>query len=87
MDSKYKNEWINVDDFLPPFHKRVLLYMPDVENTYPINVGYLETDGNFYYNEIPENIDALEIELVTHWMPLPPTPKDVLHGTLLNVIL
>ncbi len=68
-------QWISVEEFLPPFHKRVLLYMPNVEHIHPINVGYIETDGNYYFNEIPENIDALEIELVTHLMPLPEPPQ------------
>ena len=71
------SEWISVKEMLPGVHRHVLVYMPNVENTPDMAVGYLENDLNFYFftnGKDPEcNIDALEMDLVTHWMPLPST--------------
>ena len=68
------NNWISVNDMLPAVHRRVIIYMPNVEDTPEFAVGYLENDLNFYYYEQKESIDAIDMELVTHWMPLPEPP-------------
>lgn len=70
------NNWISVKKYLPPFHEQVLIYIPNIEDCPTINVGYMETDGNFYFNQIPDNIDAQISENITHWMSLPEPPNE-----------
>lgn len=70
------SEWISVNDFLPPFNTHVILFMPKIENMPEVNIGYLERDGDFYFNETQENIDVDTLGLVTHWMPIPELPNE-----------
>ena len=82
-DKRFKNydaevclhKWISVENYLPPFHKTVLLYMPHIEELPEYAVGYLEADGDYYFNERSNNIDSQIAIDITHWMPLPEPPK------------
>jgi len=70
-------KWINIKDKLPPLHEEVLFYMPSIDETLDESnyvVGYLENDGNIYFNNYGESIEAASIEYVTHWLPLPDAP-------------
>ena len=64
--------WIPTKDKLPPVHRYFLLYIPNVKDCVEFAVGYLENDGNFYFNQIECCIDS---DLVTHYMPLPSAPQ------------
>ena len=69
------SKWISVKKYLPPFHDRVLFYVPDVEDIPEIVVGYMEHDGNFYFNEKKDDIDSDTMGHVNFWQPLPPPPE------------
>lgn len=73
-DCLHKNTWISVEKYLPAFHERVLIHI-NAEDCPDIAVGYMEHDGNFYFNEMKESIDCEVVEHITHWMPLPEPPK------------
>lgn len=73
------NKWVSTKDLMPPLHEEVLLYMPTVnaeimESCYV--VGYRETDGNFYFNNYGEDIEAVQFKYMTYWMPLPEPPNE-----------
>jgi hypothetical protein len=73
------SEWISVDIFLPPFQEDViaLFHLKNKKNNLKIAIGYMETDGCFYYttgNIEDNNINCEVIENVTHWMRLPEIP-------------
>ncbi|HMG14876.1 MAG TPA: DUF551 domain-containing protein [Saprospiraceae bacterium] len=77
-------EWISVEDRLPENDEDVLVYHAD---DFHITVGsfekdnvsfYIESDGSKFYTD-----SGWETEIpwaqkggVTHWMPLPESPKD-----------
>ena len=48
--------------------------MPNVKNIHYIAVGYMERDGNFYYDETKEDICTDKEDNVTHWVHLPNVP-------------
>lgn len=70
------SEWISVKKYLPPFHDDVLIHIPNVESCVEFAVGYMETDGNFYFYDKKDGMDAEVIEHITHWMPLPEPPHE-----------
>ncbi len=70
------SKWISTKKYLPPFHDDVLLYVPDVEDIPEILIGYMESDGNFYFDLTKEKMDHDRIEHVSYWMPLPEKPND-----------
>lgn len=66
-------EWISVDEQLPKSQQKVLCY-----TTY-IHIKVFEKRSNgfiFYDGDTDYYCPVGEIRNVTHWMPLPPTPKD-----------
>ena len=71
-------EWISVDDKLPPHNHDVLVYRPDmamkilVDNYY----GYYgEDDAEWHKGWAKYGKDIHNNPLITHWMPLPQPPK------------
>ena len=74
-------EWISIKDELPTQCEDVLTYseIPDKEayETYsPIYVGFYE-NGEFYSTyDYYEQDSYISLHYVTHWMPLPRTPKE-----------
>lgn len=63
-----KQEWISVDERLPETNEEVLVYS-SVGKIY--TACYIRVDGiEFWF----ENIDGFRE--ITHWMPLPPPPKE-----------
>ena len=71
-------EWISVEDKLPPHNHDVLVYRPDmamkilVDNYY----GYCgEDDAEWHEGWAKYGKDVHNNPLITHWMPLPNPPK------------
>lgn len=71
-------EWISVEDKLPPHNHDVLVYRPDmamkilVDNYY----GYYgEDDAEWHEGWAKYGKDIHNNPLITHWMPLPTPPK------------
>ena len=71
-------EWISVEDKLPPYNRDVLVYRPNmamkilVDNYY----GYCgEDDAEWHEGWAKYGKDIHNNPLITHWMPLPKPPK------------
>ena len=73
------NEWINIEDKLPADKQKVkfkgkfnFIFDGFFEN------GFCEKteDGHSFYYLHPEDKKKYSIYGVTHWMPLPPAPKE-----------
>ena len=71
-------EWISVEDKLPPHNHDVLVYRPDmamkilVDNYY----GYYgEDDAGWHEGWAKYGKDIHNNPLITHWMPMPQPPK------------
>jgi len=64
------SEWISVKDRLPPDDEHVLIFIP----CYPgISLGSFHSD--YGWNDRCDSIQMPHDNKVTHWMPLPETPK------------
>ena len=61
-------EWISVNDRLPENGVKVLVYSAENKNDYEIG-AYSETYKGFFVRQF-------YYENITHWMPLPRTPKE-----------
>ncbi len=65
-------EWIEAKDELPKPHETVIVYMGG-NCKGSIDIKYLpEHKRGHHFGWYP---GGLELENVTHWMPLPPIPK------------
>jgi len=76
-------EWISVKDRLPEHKQDVLLYAFEaIENVYYTVVGYPDFDCNKWeidgYLDTVSNYSIEGDERITHWMPLPKPPKNVI---------
>ncbi len=74
-----KDEWVSIDDGLPDLDTMVLI--TDGENTYYAQ-RTLDKDWQFKISEdwndeeYKFNENAMKLEDVTHWQPLPEPPKN-----------
>ena len=70
-------EWISVDDQMPPYNTMVLIYRPTMAETIITDTyfGFYGEDDEWYegWNCYGEDIHGRNV--VTHWMPLPQPPK------------
>jgi hypothetical protein len=63
----YSEKWIKVEDQLPPMQTHVDVWMNK-------DGGY--RFANYYTGWISDSLmDDLKFHKITHWMPLPPSPK------------
>lgn len=78
------NRWISVEDGLPEERKRVLILI-DTGTVFcgEIRLRELLPEWWYYYDPQSEDMDMLSVVCwsgrlnpVTHWMPLPETPKE-----------
>ena len=70
-------KWTPVSHDLPPIRQRLLAYGIDwLERTHDIHEAVYYQDGTWRtrqcYAAAPD--EEVELEDVTHWMPLPPPP-------------
>jgi hypothetical protein len=71
------SEWISVEDKLPKSNKPVLVHYKTLMANSVISVG-LNFDGHGIFRQL---VGGLEIQEVTHWMPLPERPElKTAHG-------
>lgn len=77
-DAQSANQWISVDDRLPPIGESVLvsviinakLNLPfRADYTPEIRIGWLEENGKWGLQ-----FDSADRDEITHWMPLPQVP-------------
>lgn len=61
-------EWISVEERLPENGVKVLVYSAENKNDYEIG-AYSDTYKGFFVRQFC-------YENITHWMPLPRTPKE-----------
>ena len=66
-------KWISVKDQMPKDEQKVLFFVRDRENMYA---------GQFFSERqrFEENLDGwwFDEENITHWMPLPEPPKEII---------
>ena len=72
------HEWISVKDKLPPYNRDVLVYRPNMAMKILVDnyVGYYgEDDDEWHEGWVKYGEDIHNNPLITHWMPLPQSPK------------
>ena len=65
------HEWIPVTERLPQNYISVLVYIPTAEPLPMVHEAYIGDDGEWHSSVFY----GIENEDVTHWMPMPKTPK------------
>ena len=70
-----QSRWIPVTKRLPECSEDVLVCYKDGED-YSICCGFLDMGAWYFDFSFYEYGDYVEIENVTHWMPLPEVPKE-----------
>lgn len=72
------SEWISVKDRRPPEQEGELLFLSIYKDVYLGWIELVSTDRDEWlltHSEGHEYIDRAE-KVITHWMPLPPAPKE-----------
>ena len=62
-------EWISVSDRLPEYRIRVLAYADN-------GAMFVASHYDDWYVDTGENYYSCPLANITHWMPLPPAPKE-----------
>ena len=71
-------EWISVDDKLPPYNRDVLVYRPNMAMKFLVDnyEGYYgEDDDEWYEGWAKHGTDIHGKPVITHWAYLPQPPK------------
>ena len=71
-------EWISVDDKLPPYNRDVLVYRPNMAMKFLVDnyEGYYgEDDDEWYEGWAKHGTDIHGKPVITHWAYLPLPPK------------
>lgn len=71
-------EWISVDDKLPPYNRDVLVYRPNMAMKFLVDnyEGYYgEDDDEWYEGWAKHGTDIHGKPVITHWAYLPQQPK------------
>ena len=71
-------EWISVDDKLPPYNRDVLVYRPNMAMKFLVDnyEGYYgEDDDEWYEGWAKYGTDIHGNHVITHWAYLPKPPK------------
>lgn len=67
-----ERRWIPVEERLPQNYISVLVYTPTAEPLPMVHEAYIGDDGEWHSSVFY----GIENEDVTHWMPIPRTPKE-----------
>jgi len=67
-------EWQPIEA-APKTTKSIMVWCADLRNTYIVSWGHLDEGGNEGWKHFGGGSNRLR-ETPTHWMPLPPPPKD-----------
>ncbi len=77
LTKKKAMKWIEAQDALPDESERVLLFTPyQVLGEDHTCVGNKESIATCI-----ATVNCKQVQIFTHWMPLPPTPKQVCTGS------
>ena len=71
-------EWISVEDKLPPYNRDVLVYRPNMAVKILVDNyawHYRDDDGEWYEDWALSGKDANGNPVITHWAYLPQPPK------------
>lgn len=66
-------QWISVEDRLPEESKEVLIYLPKYDS---VEAASFFTFPSLNLKEWAQGEDALRLDEVSHWMPMPEPPKE-----------
>ena len=69
--SQFEDKWIDIGESWPKINERVLLVIDSLGQKYTC-IGKRGEDGLFYKDK---GSLSKQLEIVTHWMPLPSNPK------------
>lgn len=69
------NEWIKVEDKLPPINHDVLMYYKGT-NSCCVGFVYEMLDGMYWGVQLDNNVEDDAISGPDYWMPLPEPPKE-----------
>lgn len=72
VQEQEERQWISVKDRLPQNYISVLVYIPTAEPLPMVHEAYIGDDGEWHSSVFY----GIENEDVTHWMPMPKTPKE-----------
>ena len=78
LNYRKQSEWISVDERLPRYNDKVLVYRPTMgekilADTYK---GYYNEDtGDWEEGWVNFGQNSIGMNVITHWMPLPEPPK------------
>ena len=72
-----KPKWVPVDEYgvLPDHYETVLLYIESEPEGY-VTVGMYDYSEMRWKDFCDVNREVYPADVVTHWMPLPPAPKE-----------
>ena len=74
-DAAEQGDWISVKDRLPNEGRNVLVFIPYKK----VNLHYVSyLESKKWY--VPDRIGRFELHDVTHWKPLPASPKEARHA-------
>lgn len=72
LREREERRWIPVEERLPQNYISVLVYIPTEEPLPMVHEAYIGDDGEWHSSVFY----GIENEDVTHWMPMPKTPKE-----------
>ena len=65
-------KWISIDEQKPPYGWMLVVYRYHADPKILCSDFGLHTDGTFIVSGVKRD--------VTHWMPIPPPPKEIMSG-------
>ena len=73
IETEPVDDWISVDDRLPPYGERVFVYIPRPENHYHIEIAYISKGNDDYPYWVlsdESRFYSTRFYYISHWMPI-----------------
>ena len=73
------DRWISVEDRLPEIDERVIVYIPKPDNHYNTEIAYISKGNDDYPYWVlrdKSQFYSTRFHYVSHWQPLPESPKE-----------